>query len=121
MFLMGLGLSGGYAWAESVEPDYAEVSNPIIGTWVTLGVHRPRWGKIYVEQRVVNGFQFSSPSAGDSTSRAARFRFGYMNRIKGCLSYELFIDKRSFNFSDHRLPDLYTKSKRTGVEFSCNW
>ncbi len=121
MFTMGLGLSGGFAWADSVNDIYEDVSNPILGSWVTGAYTHPRWGKIYFEQRVINGFTLSSPSAGGPTSREARFRAGYLNNLKGCLSFELFIDKRSFNFSDHRLTDLYTKSKRTGLELSCAW
>lgn len=121
ILMAGFGLSAGYAWADSAQPEYNDVSNPIIGTWVTLGISRPGWGKIYVEQRQINGFQFSSPSAGGSTSREARFRFGLIKKVTSCLSIELFIDKRSFNFSDHRLADLYTKAKRTGVEMGCSW
>lgn len=119
--LLGLGASAGHAWATSTDPLYSDVSNPTLGAWFTLGLHHPRWGRAYVEQRVINGFTFSSPSAGDSTSRVARFRFGYLFRLHGCLGMELFVDKRSFNFSDHRLPDLYTKSRRIGAEFSCSW
>lgn len=119
--MAGLGLSGGWAWAESAEPDFNDVSNPIIGTWVTLGVAWPDWGKVYVEQRQINGFQFSSPSAGGSTSREARFRAGFIKQFTSCLSLELFVDKRSFNFSDHRKADLYTKARRAGLEMGCSW
>jgi hypothetical protein len=117
----GFGVSAGYAWADSVADEYNDVSNPILGGWVTLGISRPKWGKLYVEQRAVNGFQFSSPSAGGSTSREARFRFGFIKKISSCMSVEVFIDKRSFNFSDHRLADRYSKAKRTGVELGCSW
>jgi hypothetical protein len=37
------------------------------------------------------------------------------------MTLELYIDKRSFNFSDHRLSDLYSKAKRTGAELGCAW
>jgi hypothetical protein len=121
VFLAGAGASGGYAWAESADETYNDVSNPTIGAWVSLGLYRPRWGRLYVQQGVINGFQLSSPSAGDSTSRTARFRAGYVNQITQCLNFEVFIDKRSFNFSDHRLDDLYTKAQRVGVEISCVW
>lgn len=117
----GFGVSAGYAWADSVTEKYNDVSNPIAGGWMTLGISRPGWGKLYVEQRAINGFQFSSPSAGGSTSREARFRFGLIKKITGCMTLELFIDKRSFNFSDHRLADLYSKAKRTGAELGCSW
>jgi len=119
--LVGLGGSVGWAWADSLEPDYNEVSNPFMGAWVTLAAAHPRWGKLYVEQRTINGFTFSSPSAGGSTSREARFKFGYVAKLWSCMSMELYVDKRSFNFSDHRLADLYTKSRRTGVELGCAW
>jgi hypothetical protein len=121
ILLGGVGASGGYAWAESANETYSDVSNPTIGAWGTLGIYRPGWGRLYAEQRVVNGFQLSSPSAGDPTSRTARFRAGYANQITHCLGFEVFIEKRSFNFSDHRLDDLYAKAKRAGVELSCIW
>lgn len=121
LLFAGFGVSAGYAWAESVADEYNDVSNPTLGGWVTLGIARPGWGKVYVEQRAINGFQFSSPSAGGSTSREARFRFGLIKKIRGCMTLELFIDKRSFNFSDHRLADLYSKAKRTGAELGCSW
>ena len=110
-----------WAWAESFDETYSDVSNPITGFWLTLALARPGWGKVYVEQRAVNGFQFSNPSDGGSTSREARFRFGIIKTISSCLSLEAFIDKRSFNFSDHRLPDIYTKARRMGLELGCSW
>jgi hypothetical protein len=121
LVMAGFGVSAGWAWADSVDETYNAVNNPLVGSWVTLGVARPGWGKLYIEQRALNGFQFSSPSAGGSTSREARFRFGFIKKLSGCLSLEAFIDKRSFNFSDHRLPDLYTKAKRTGLKLGCSW
>jgi hypothetical protein len=38
-----------------------------------------------------------------------------------CLSAEVFAEKRSFNFTDLHLTDLYTSSKRVGVEISCTF
>ena len=120
-FLFTLGVQGwvGYAWAKSVDPTYSEVSNPIVGSAFKATVNRPAWGQVYVEQRVANGFTFSSPSAGGTVSREARFRAGYLNRVYRCLSLELYVEKRSFNFTDHRLDDLYTKSKRAGASLGC--
>ena len=122
-FLFTVGLNGffGYAWATSTNEIYADVSNPIIGSALKMSVNREGWGGLFVEQRVVNGFTLSSPSAGDSTSREARFRAGYINDLPGCLSFELYVEKRSFNFSDHRLDDLYTKSRRTGALLGCEF
>ena len=121
VLLVGLGGSVGYAWADSLEPLYDDVSNPFMGAWITLAAVHQRWGKIYAEQRNINGFSFSSPSAGGSTSREARFRAGFITSLWSCINAELFVDKRSFNFSDHRLADLYTKSRRVGVEVGCTW
>ena len=38
-----------------------------------------------------------------------------------CLVMDLFVEKRSFNFSDPQLPDLYTKSRRIGAELGCSF
>ena len=121
LVMAGVGLSTGYAWAESTRPEYADVSNPIIGSWTTLGIAWPDWGNLYVEQHVINGFSFSSPSARDSTSREAIFRAGFIKKLPACMSLELFADKRSFTFSDFNLQDLYTKARRIGVELGCSW
>ena len=118
-FNIGLNLSLGYAWAESIDESYQKVSNPIIGTWFRGTVGRRSWGEIYLEQRVINGFTFSSPARGGSVSREAVARLGYRHELKSCLNLEIFAEKRSFNFSDPNLVDLYTKSRRTGVELSC--
>ena len=120
-FTLGVNLSTGYAWADSFNDTYRDVSNPIVGSWVKGTVNRQRWGEIYLEQRVSNGFTFSSPARGGSVSREARARFGYLNRLYRCLTIDLFSEKRSFNFSDPDLPDLYTKSKRVGLELSCTF
>ncbi len=118
-FTFGVNVSGGYAWADSVDDTYRDVSNPLLGTWWKGTISRARWGEIYLEQRVINGFTLSSPAAGGTVSREARARFGYRNRLRGCLAVDLFAEKRSFNFTDPALTDLYTKSKRVGVEFGC--
>jgi hypothetical protein len=119
LFTMAANVSGGYAWADSLDPRYKEISNPIVGTWGNLTVEHERWGKLYLTQRVVNGFTLSSPSAGGPVSREARARFGYINRFSRCLIVDVFTEKRSFNFSDPVLLDLYTKSKRVGIEIGC--
>ena len=116
---VGLNLSLGYAWAESTNETYQEVSNPIVGTWWRGTIGRRAWGEIYLEQRVINGFTASSPARGGSVSREAAARFGYVHRLDNCLEFEIFSEKRSFNFSDPNLTDLYTKSKRTGIALSC--
>lgn len=122
-FNVTLGLGGwlGYAWATSTDPRYEEVTNPIIGNAFKATVNREDWGSLYLEQRVVNGFTFSSPSAGGSVSREARLRGGYINEFYGCLSLDLYFEKRSFNFTDHRLEDLYTKSRRIGAALGCSF
>ena len=119
LFTMAANVSVGYAWADSIDPRYQEISNPIVGTWGNLTVTHRRWGKLYLTQRVINGFTLSSPAAGGPVSREARARFGYFKQFARCLSVDVFAEKRSFNFSDPVLLDLYTKSKRTGVELGC--
>jgi hypothetical protein len=119
LFTMAVNVSGGYAWADSIDPTYREISNPIVGTWGNLTVDHERWGRLYLTQRVVNGFTLSSPAAGGPVSREARARFGYFRQFSRCLTIDVFGEKRSFNFSDPVLPDLYTKSKRVGLEVGC--
>jgi hypothetical protein len=121
-FTVGANLSGGFAWAESTEQAYRDVSNLIVGTWGKGTVTHRRWGTVYLEQRVVNGWTFSSPARAGPVSRAAVARFGYTNRwFDACLEIELFAEKRSFNFADPDSPNLYTKAKRVGVEISCRY
>ncbi len=119
LFTLGLKVAVGYAWADSFDPAYQDVANPTIGSWVNGTIKRERWGELYIEQGVINGFTLSSPARGGSVSREAVFRFGYFNQFHRCLTVDLFVDKRSFNFSDPDLVDLYTKSRRTGVELGC--
>jgi hypothetical protein len=118
--LVGLEGSIGYSWSESDNEFYEEVSNPIIGTTLRASINRSGMGSLYLQQRVINGFGFSSPARSGAVSREARFRFGYLHRFReSCLALDLFVEKRSFNFSDPQLPDLYTKSKRTGLALGC--
>jgi hypothetical protein len=120
-FTVGANLSGGFAWAESTNPTYADVSNLTIGTWAKGTASRDGWGTVYLEQRVVNGWTFSSPAAGGPVARSAVARFGYFNGPRHrCLKFELFAEKRSFNFADTDAPNLYTNAKRLGVEVSCS-
>jgi hypothetical protein len=116
---LGVNLSVGYAWADSTNETYDEVSNPIIGTWWRAALGREGMGRFYLEQRVINGFTFSSPARGGSVSREAFARFGYVHSLKGCLDIEIYNEKRSFNFTDPNLDDHYTKSRRTGIAVSC--
>jgi hypothetical protein len=74
---------------------------------------------LYLEQGVVKCFTLSSPARGGSVSREARLRGGYLNRFYRCLTVDLFFDKRSFNFADPNLVDLYTKSRRVGAKLGC--
>ena len=118
---VGMEMSGGYSWADSVDETYQEVSNLIVGSAFRASVASETWGDLYVQQRVVNGFTLSSPARGGAVSREARFRFGYTRRMSNCLVMDLFVEKRSFNFSDPQLPDLYTKSRRIGAELGCSF
>jgi len=111
----------GLAFAESVDPDYADVSNPIYGVYAQLRFKHDRYGEIYTDDRVVTGFTFGSPATNSSTSREARIRFGYLNQFYRCLTADVFFEKRSFNFADPVLPDLYTKSKRIGAQLGCSF
>ena len=117
---VGLEGSFGYAWSESDNESYEEVSNPIIGSTLRASLDRSGGGSLYLQQRVINGFGFSSPARSGAVSREARFSFGYLYPFRNsCLALNLFVEKRSFNFSDPQLPDLYTKSKRTGLALGC--
>ncbi len=118
-FTVGVNVSGGFAWADSTDESFQDVSNLIAGTWVRGTVSRGAWGSIYLEQRVVNGWTFSSPARGGSVSREARARVGYMRSMPRCLNLEVFAEKRSFNFADPDGANLYTKSKRVGVQLAC--
>jgi hypothetical protein len=114
--MVGIKVGLGYAWASSVDPVYADVANPIMGGDLLAAVSHPTWGQIYTNDRVINGYTFSSPDRGDSTSREAAIRFGYFKKFQVGLTIDAFFEKRSFNFGDARLPDLYTKSRRIGGE-----
>ncbi|HEX6997471.1 MAG TPA: hypothetical protein VF322_04965 [Gammaproteobacteria bacterium] len=118
-FTIGVNVSGGFAWADSTDESFRDVSNLIAGTWVQASVSRGRWGTVYLEQRVVNGWTFSSPARGGSVSREAVARFAYARDLPRCMSLEVFAEKRSFNFADPDRANLYTKAKRVGVQLAC--
>ena len=120
-FTVGAKVSLGWAWAESIVDVYKDVSNAIAGMYVNLAIEHERFGKLYTDDRVVPGFTLGSPATNASTSREARIRFGYFNNFYRCMTVDLFVEKRSFNFADPVLPDLYTKSKRSGVEIGCQF
>lgn len=122
-FKVTFGIQGslGFAWAESTESDYSDVSNPYAGTSMYLALVHDKFGTLYTDDRVNAGFTLSSPSAGDATSREARIRFGYFLKFYRCMALDVFLEKRSFNFADSDEPDLYTKSKRVGGEVSCRF
>jgi hypothetical protein len=111
--------SAGLGFAESVDPKYEDVSNPIYGMYAQLRFKHDRFGEIYTDDRIVTGFTFGSPATNSSTSREARIRFGYLNQFYRCLTADIFFEKRSFNFADPTLPDLYTKSRRMGAQLGC--
>lgn len=118
LFTLGVNISSGYAWADSVDETYQDVSNLIIGSWFRVTVSRRGWGELYLGQRVTNGFTLSSPARGGSVSREARARFGYVKRFGNAFALEAFAEKRSFNFADPDLAGLYTKSRRVGAGLS---
>lgn len=118
-FYFGAKVSLGWAWAESVNPLY-EVSNPFAGFGMTLGVEHEKFGLLYADNRVVSGLTLGSPT-GETTSREARIRFGYMKKFYKCMTVDVFFEKRSFDFLDSELPDFYRKAKRFGAELSCKF
>lgn len=111
--------SVGWAWAESFDPRYRKVSNPYTGLWTHLSIEHDRWGMLYTADRVVTGTSLGSPR--ESMSREARVRFGYFKRLSACFSIDVFVEKRSFNFSDEQMPSLYSKGKRYGAQFACRF
>jgi hypothetical protein len=113
--------SAGFAFAESIVPEYEDVSNPAYGIYAQLRIKHDRFGEIYTDDRIVTGFTFGSPATNSSTSREARIRFGYLNQFYRCLTADVFFEKRSFNFADPVLTDLYTKSKRVGAQLGCSF
>ncbi len=118
---LGVQASMGWAWADSNDPAYGKVSNPFAGLHWDVAVEHERLGKLYFDFRTSNGFSFSSPGRGHPTARSARFRFGYAKELARCLSLDFFVEKRSFNVTDAVLPQIYNKSGRVAVDFSCRF
>lgn len=76
---------------------------------------------IYMTQRAVNGFSFSSPARGHPSVREARARLGYFKQLNRHLLLDVLIEKRSFYFVEAGLPSLYTKSGTAAAEFTYLW
>jgi hypothetical protein len=114
-FTFGLKASLGWAWAESKTPGYKDVSNAIFGGWIHLAFGHDKYGKVYTHDRVVPGFTLGRPDR-NPTTREARIRVGYFNKVYRGLTVDVFLEKRSFSFADPVLEDRYTMSKRYGVE-----
>jgi hypothetical protein len=120
-FSLGLRASLGWAWVDSIFPVYKDVSNAYTGFGASLVFGHEKFGQLYTDDRINTGFTLGSPATNSSTSREARIRFGYFLKFYRCMALDVFIEKRSFNFADPVLPDLYTKSKRYGGEISCRF
>ena len=118
---LGIKVSLGWAWASSIAPQYQDVSNPILGGWFLLNLNHERWGKLYTDQRLVEGFQFRSPSVKEPSSREAVVRAGYIKRFSSGWIIDLFAEKRSFTFEVSTLPTLYTKGRRLGGSIGFQW
>jgi hypothetical protein len=104
----------GWAWAESTDPAYQQVSNPFAGIYLDAAWANDRFGELYGSARFVNGFSLSNPSRGNPTAREAYVRAGYRrgfgNEVDGLSQYVLDIHfhKRSFYFTEDSLPERYT-------------
>jgi hypothetical protein len=117
-FTITLGLSGslGWAWANSKDPRYADVSNPTVGIWNVLIFGHERWGQFYVDSRVISGYTFGEPKS--TASREANARFGIRRDFANNLALDFFGEKRSFHYAAFDIPDLYTKVRRIALELT---
>jgi hypothetical protein len=117
-FSISFGLSGslGWAWANSADPRYADVSNPTMGLWNVLIIGHDYWGQFYVDSRVISGYTFGEPK--QTLSREANARFGIRRDFGDNLALDFFGEKRSFHFSAFDIPDLYTKARRIALELT---
>ena len=117
-FKITFGLNGslGWAWANSVDPRYADVSNPTMGIWNVLIIGHERWGQFYVDSRVISGYTFGEPKS--TTSREANARFGLRRDFGDNLALDFFGEKRSFHYAAFDIPDLYTKARRIALELT---
>jgi hypothetical protein len=119
--LLGVQASIGYAWGESSDSLYSSVSNPFAGIHYLIALEHDRFGKLYADNRFVNGFSFSSPERGHPTVREANVRFGYEKRFSNCLKLDLWVGKRSFNFEESGLPGRYTKAGTFAARLACRF
>jgi hypothetical protein len=115
-FTLGLNGSLGWAWANSKDPRYADVSNPTVGLWTVFIFEHVRWGQFYVDSRVVSGYTFGEPKS--TTSREANARFGIRRDFANNLALDIFGEKRSFHFAAFDIPDSYNKARRIAVELT---
>lgn len=117
-FKITLGLNGslGWAWANSKDPRYADVSNPTMGIWNVLIIGHDSWGQFYVDSRVISGYTFGEPKS--TISREANARFGIRRDFGHNLALDFFGEKRSFHFAAFDIPDLYTKARRIALELT---
>jgi hypothetical protein len=117
-FSITFGLNGslGWAWANSKDPRYADVSNPTMGIWNVLILEHDRWGQFYVDSRVISGYTFGEPK--QTLSREANARFGIRRDFGDNLALDFFGEKRSFHFSAFDIPDIYTKARRIALELT---
>jgi len=110
----------GYAWAESGDPAYSKVTNPFAGIFFTLGLEHAKAGRIYMNNRFVNGFAISNPSRGHPSAREARVSFGYAKKSSdGCLGVDVFGEKRSFYFTQGDLSGRYTENWFVAIQLTC--
>lgn len=114
--IFGLNGSLGWAWANSTDTRYADVSNPTMGLWSVLIFEHERWGQFYIDSRVVSGYTFGEPK--QTLSREANARFGIRRDFANNLALDFFGEKRSFHFSAFDIPDLYTKTRRIALELT---
>ena len=113
---LGLSASLGWAWANSTDPRYADVSNPTNGIWNVLIIEHERWGQFYVDSRVNAGYTFGEPKS--TTSREANARFGIRRDFSNNLALDIFGEKRSFHYAAFDIPDSYNKARRLAVELT---
>ena len=59
----GIKVSLGWAWASSIFPGYKDVSNPVMGGFMQLIFGHDKWGHLYTEDGIVEGFLLRSPSS----------------------------------------------------------
>jgi len=115
-FTFGLNGSLGWAWANSKDPRYADVSNPTLGLWNVFIFEHERWGQFYVDSRVIDGYTFGEPKS--TKSREANARFGIRRDFGDNLALDFFGEKRSFHYAAFDIPDLYTKARRIALELT---